>query len=101
MLADVENSQVERELCLIWLHKSYSKRSRLSAMTLQLGRDVKCVIMTLQTKKHPRRKDDDVDALSAKRVRYDLEATLPHLGIYGREKVYSLMQLRGGILNCE
>ena len=63
-------------------------------MTLQLGRDVKCVIMTLQTKKHPRRKDNDVDALSAKRVRYDLEATLPHLGIYGIKKAYSLMQLR-------
>ena len=31
-------------------------------------------------KKHFQRKDDDINALSAKRVRYDLEATLTHLG---------------------
>ena len=31
-------------------------------------------------KKHPQRKDDDIDALSAKRVRYDLKATLPRSG---------------------
>ena len=48
--------------------------------------------MTLQTKKssrkkHPQRKDDDIDALSAKRVRYDLEATLPHLGFTVEEKL--------------
>ena len=35
--------------------------------------------------KHPRNKDDDIDALSAKRVQYDLEATLPHFG-FGVEK---------------
>ena len=38
-------------------------------------------------KKHPQRKDDDIDALSAKRVRYDLEATLPHLGFTVVEKL--------------
>ena len=37
-------------------------------------------------KKHPQRKDDDIGALSAKRVRYDLEAALPHLGFRGEEK---------------
>ena len=31
-------------------------------------------------KKYFQRKGDDIDALSAKRVRYDLKATLPHLG---------------------
>ena len=37
-------------------------------------------------KEHPQRKDDDIDALSAKRVRYDLEATLPHLALTVEEK---------------
>ena len=37
-------------------------------------------------KKHPRNKNDDIDALSAKRVRYDLEATLPHFGFGIKEK---------------
>ena len=37
-------------------------------------------------KKHLQKKDDDIDALSAKRVRYDLEATLPHLGFTVEEK---------------
>ena len=37
-------------------------------------------------KKHFQTKDDDIDALSAKRVRYDLEATLPHLGFTVEEK---------------
>ena len=37
-------------------------------------------------KKHPRRKDDDIDALSAKRVRYDMEATLSHLEFMVKEK---------------
>ena len=37
-------------------------------------------------RKYPQRKDDDIDALSAKRVRYDLEATLPHLGFVVEEK---------------
>jgi len=50
-----------------------------------LGCDVKCIIAILQIKNHrnkmhPQRKNDDVDALSAKRVRYNLEATLPHFG---------------------
>ena len=31
-------------------------------------------------KKHPQRKDDDIDAPSIKRVRYDLETMLPYLG---------------------
>ena len=31
-------------------------------------------------KNHPQMKNDDINALSAKRVRYDLEATLPHFG---------------------
>ena len=31
-------------------------------------------------KKHPQRKNDDIDALSANRVRYDLEAALSHFG---------------------
>ena len=84
MLLNVETLQVERELRLIWLHKSYSERSWLCAVSSLLGHDVKCVITTLQTKnhrdkKHPQRKDNDIDTLSAKRVRSDLEATLPHL----------------------
>lgn len=37
-------------------------------------------------KKHPQRKGDDVDALSAKRMRYDREATLPHFGFSPEEK---------------
>ena len=37
-------------------------------------------------KKHPQRKDDDINALSAKRMQYDLEATLPHLGFTVEEK---------------
>ena len=36
--------------------------------------------------KHPRNKDNDIDALSAKRVRNDLEATLPHFGFGVEEK---------------
>ena len=61
-------------------------------MSSLLGCDVKCVITTLQTKKYrdekyPQRKDDDMDALSAKRVRYNLEATLPHLGFTVEEKL--------------
>ena len=39
-----------------------------------------------QHKKHTQRKDDYIDALSAKRIRYDLEATLPHLGFTLEEK---------------
>ena len=56
-----------------------------------LGLDVKCVITTLQTKKkhrdkkHSQRKDDDIDTLSAKTVRYDLEARLSHLGFTAEE----------------
>ena len=61
-------------------------------MSLLLGRDVKHVITTLQIKKnrdkkHPQRKDDNIDALSAKRRRYDLEVTLPHLGFTIEEKI--------------
>ena len=37
-------------------------------------------------KKHPRRKDNEVDALSAKRARYDLEAMLPHFEFRPEEK---------------
>ena len=37
-------------------------------------------------KKYPQRKDHDIDALSAKRVRYYLEATLHHLGFTVEEK---------------
>ena len=37
-------------------------------------------------KMHPQKKDDDIDALSAKRVRYDLEAMLSHLGFTVEEK---------------
>ena len=61
-------------------------------MSSLLGRDVKCVILTLQTKnnhrdkKHPQSKDDDIDALYAKRVRYDQEATILHLGSTVEEK---------------
>ena len=39
-----------------------------------------------QDKKDAQRKDDDVDALSAKTARYDLEATLPHFGFTLEEK---------------
>ena len=61
-------------------------------MSSLLGGDVKCVITTLQTKKnhrdkkHPQRKGDSIDAPSAKKVRYDLEVTLPHLGFTVEEK---------------
>ena len=37
-------------------------------------------------KKHSQRKVHDIDALSAKRVRYDLEVTLIHLGCMAEEK---------------
>ena len=37
-------------------------------------------------KKHSQNKDDDIDALSAKEVRYDLEATLPHFRFGVEEK---------------
>ena len=37
-------------------------------------------------KKYPQRKDDDTDALCAKRVRDDLEAMLPHLRFTVKEK---------------
>ena len=75
MLSNVENLQMERELHLITWN----------------GRDVKCVISMLQTKnhrekKHLQRKDDDIDALSAEGVRYNLEATLPHLRLTVEEK---------------
>ena len=60
-------------------------------MSSLLGRDVKCFITTLQTKNHcdkklSQRKDDDISALSAKKLRYDREATLPHLGFMVEEK---------------
>ena len=51
-------------------------------------------------KKHPQKKDKDIDALSAEKVRYDLEATLPHLGFTVEEKPNS-MQLQDGISICE
>ena len=94
MSSDVENSQVERELRLIWVPQKYSERSSSCAVSSLLDHDVKCIITTLHTKnqrdkKHLQRKNDDINALSAKRVRYDLEAML------------SYMQLRGGILQCE
>ena len=50
-------------------------------------------------KYHQRKDDDDIDALSAKKLRYYLEATLPRLGFAVEEKAYSSMQLRGGISN--
>ena len=37
-------------------------------------------------KKHPQRNDDDINALSTKRVRYDQEARLSHLGFTVEEK---------------
>ena len=43
-------------------------------------------LKTIEDKKHPQRKDNDIDALSAKRVRYDLETTLPHLGFTVEKK---------------
>ena len=46
-----------------------------------------------RNKKHPQRRDDDIDPLYVKRVRYDLEATLPHLEFTEEEK--PSMQLRG------
>ena len=61
-------------------------------MSSLLGRDVKCVTTTLQNKKnhcdkkHLQRKDDDIDALSAKKIRYDLEATLPYFGFTVEKK---------------
>ena len=73
-----------------------------------LGRDVKCVITTLQTKnrrdkKHPQRKDDDIDALSAKRVRYDLKATLPHLGftVKGKPTLQCSYKVAYQIVKCK
>ena len=61
-------------------------------MSSLLGRDVKCVITTLQTKKNhrhkrnPQRKNDAIDALSAKSVQYDLEVMLPDFGFTVEEK---------------
>ena len=51
-------------------------------------------------KKHPQKKDKDIDTLSAERVRYDLEAALLHLGFTVEEKPNS-MQLQDGISICE
>ena len=76
-------------------------------MSSLVGRDVKGVITALaklknhRHKKHPQRKDNDIDALSAKGVRHDLEATLPHLGFPAEEKPSLSTQQRGGISNCE
>ena len=75
-------------------------------MSSLLGRDVKCIITTLRTKnhrdkKHPQRKDDDIDTLSAKTVRYDLEMTLPHLGFAVEGKPTLQCSYEVDISNCE
>ena len=77
-------------------------------MSSLLGCDVKCVITTLQTKnhrdkKHPQRKDDDINALSDKRVRYDLEATLPHLGfkVEGKPTLQCSYEVAYRIAKCK
>ena len=91
VLTNAENSQIEQKLRLIWLHKSYSEPSCLCVVSSLLGPYVKYFITILQTKghrnkKHPQRKDDDIDALSTKRILYDFEAILPHLGFIVEEK---------------
>ena len=44
-------------------------------------------LKTQLDKKHLQRKDDDINALFDKRVRYDLEAMLPHLRFTVEEKL--------------
>jgi len=45
-----------------------------------------CKLANHCDKKHPRRKVDDADDLSAKKARYDWEVTLPHFGFLPEEK---------------
>ena len=52
-------------------------------------------------KKHSQGKNDDIDALSAKRVRYDLEATLPHLGFTAEENLQCSYELAYQIAMCK
>ena len=77
ILSPVENFQVEQELRLIWLHKSFWERSWLWAVSSLLGRDVKYVVTTLQTKNHrdkkrPQMKDDDINALLCNRASWKI-----------------------------
>ena len=53
----------------------------MSNASLQLSK-----LKTHRHKKHIQKKDDDIDALSDKRVRYNLKATLLHLGFTVEEK---------------
>lgn len=54
-------------------------------------------------KMHPQRKDDNVDALSAKRARYDHEATLPKFGFRLEEKpaLQSSYEVAYRIVKCK
>ena len=54
-------------------------------------------------KKHPQWKDDRIDALPAKKVRYDLEAMLPHLGVTVEEKptLQSRYEMAYQIVKCK
>lgn len=76
-------------------------------MSALLGRDVKYATTSLQTLKPSQQdsswKEDNVDALSAKRSRYDREATLPKFGFRPEEKsaVQSSYEVAHRIANCK
>ena len=75
-------------------------------MSALLGRDVKYVTTSLQTLKPSQQdsswKEDNVDALSAKRSRYDREATLPKFGIRPEEKpVQSSYEVAHRVEKCK
>ncbi|XP_068223938.1 protein FAM200C-like [Palaemon carinicauda] len=54
-------------------------------------------------KVHPQRKDDNIDALSTKRARYDCEATLPKFGFWPEEKpaLQSSYEVAYRIVKCK
>ena len=80
-----ENSKIERQL----RHLGFTKVNR---NVLDCAQCLHCSVVTSneslrpsklannREKKHSRRKGDDAHALSAKKTRYDQEATLPHCG---------------------
>ena len=91
MLSNVENSQVERELRLIWLHKVTRNgcdcAQCLHCSVVMSNASIRpSTVKNHRDKKHRQRKNDDIDSLCSKRVRYDLEATLPYLGFKAKEK---------------
>ena len=92
MLSNVENSQLKREQRLICFPKvprnGHDCAQCLHCLVVISSASLRpSNLINHRDKKHRQWKDDDIDTLSAKKVRYDLEATLSHLDLRWRKSL--------------